>query len=641
MRITLVDQLQAGRCDGGEFIRCTSGRMGSNRSVRLEAHHTINSNQVVVIARGSPSIDVRIGNELTLPEGTILKFEDGLFNVFDDLHIEGTATNPVVLTSIHDDQFGGDTEKNGSATTPAPGDWHGLGMQTADSDETRIRHVVVRYAGNRRAGAAVAFRGSGAHMRDTHVQFSATDGLFFRSPRTDAYPVLTDIAIEDSAGVPARDIPLGVIARGTRITASRNAAGNHFVCNPERIDRVTTTGTEDFPSDALWVQQSIFLSGGGELEVLAGTILKFATGGFNVSLGGALRMFGTADAPIVATSILDDSIGGDTNGDGSATTPTPGLWSGVFAGDSRVTSPTLLEHVVLRYTGRSNSAGLRLSNPLATVRSLRIDHPGATGMEILQAAAPVRNAVTWNGSTDGIALFRGNVDLLHATVAGCTGVGIREGDTAYTGRIVSCNSWGNGGGNFGGTLTGSQVFTSNGGFAGINGNIDADPQFLAAASGDLRLSPLSPCIDRGDLVTGVLTVVDHDERPRIADHDLDGADGPDIGAYESTIYSLLTAGNATPGSTLAYALDGPAGFGLVVLGLLNGSGYLPGLGVLSVGGNIFTISPGVLPTGAIATLTIPNDPNLVGARFGLQGLALPLINPAVGNFTNRARFTVR
>ena len=62
------------------------------------------------------------------------------------------------------------------------------------------------------------------------------------------------------------------------------------------------------------------------------------------------------------------------------------------------------------------------------------------------------------------------------------------------------------------------------GYEGVGGNISADPLFLDAASGDLHLDPLSPCIDAGDPATALTEDLDGNPRP--------AGSGYDMGAYE-------------------------------------------------------------------------------------------------------------
>lgn len=46
--------------------------------------------------------------------------------VIGTLEVEGTASNRVVFTSIKDDTYGGDTNGDDDATSPAPGDWDSI-----------------------------------------------------------------------------------------------------------------------------------------------------------------------------------------------------------------------------------------------------------------------------------------------------------------------------------------------------------------------------------------------------------------------------------------------------------------------------------------------------------------------------------
>ncbi len=78
-----------------------------------------------------------------------------------------------------------------------------------------------------------------------------------------------------------------------------------------------------------------------------------------------------------------------------------------------------------------------------------------------------------------------------------------------------------------------------GGYAGT-GNINADPLFVNAAGGNLRLQLTSPAIDAGNnaaVPSGVTT--DLDGNPRIVDGNGDGNAVVDIGAYETQIKKVF------------------------------------------------------------------------------------------------------
>lgn len=66
----------------------------------------------------------------------------------------------------------------------------------------------------------------------------------------------------------------------------------------------------------------------GRLALGAGAIVKSAIGGISVDVAkpGALTFPGPSSRPVVFTAISDDSVGGDSNGDGSLSHPTTGAY---------------------------------------------------------------------------------------------------------------------------------------------------------------------------------------------------------------------------------------------------------------------------------------------------------------------------
>ena len=98
---------------------------------------------------------------------------------------------------------------------------------------------------------------------------------------------------------------------------------------------------------------------GATLRLDAGATLKFDQFA-GLTVHGTLIGAGTASSPATLTALTDDSVAGDTNGDGTATTPTPGHWAGIQVADPGGSNPApvvRLDATELRYAGTAVSVG--------------------------------------------------------------------------------------------------------------------------------------------------------------------------------------------------------------------------------------------------------------------------------------------
>ena len=160
---------------------------------------------------------------LTLPPGSELRFDDGTGLGIGTcgaggpgtLIAEGTAAQPIVLTS--------------SSASPAPGDWGYLSFECTAGSNSRLRHAVVEYGGGVSpyaafAGNIIVEQEMGAVVTNTAIRFSEDCGIIRRSPlvtwTTDSRP--------RASGTPSRGTP----AISAAPEAGRQGGGDHVSAPP-------------------------------------------------------------------------------------------------------------------------------------------------------------------------------------------------------------------------------------------------------------------------------------------------------------------------------------------------------------------------------------------------------------------------
>jgi len=591
----------------------------------LSSNLTLSNNQMVGGAfHWSTNLSINNGATLTCDPGTVVKFVGARQVVVNGtLLCNGTQAAPVVFTDDADDSVAGDTNKDG-ASVGATGSWYNLDFR-ANSDNSVLTHTHVRYSGTGNYNA-IQMSQADITMDRCVVRDGAGDAFALAN---NSFPSITECEAYDQGGRAFDNVPIAAVPGLTHNVADGNLLDCIYI-GTAVVTGQLRLGTESMVGGAFHIGTNLTIANGGELAVDQGCVVKWA-GARQLIVNGTLDLNGTHYEPIVFTHDADDSIAGDTNKDGPST-GSPGAWYNI---DIRSNAVTRFENVLVRYCGTGGYSGVTCVSPTAELRAVRVDHGAGAGFQFTAAMPSPSNLVAYQCANDGFRLFGGNFDLVHCTSAGNAGQGI-EANASWTGVVANCNCYMNAGGSYL-NLTSSNVLNSNGGFAGVGGNLDADPLFLDMANGDLHLSANSPCLGAGDYGYGLATIKDHEERSRILSHSVSGNFAPDMGAYEHSQWTLEVGGSSQIGDDVELTVQGPPGNSFYGFGILDGAAMIPGYGFCLAGlpgAGLTMVMATPVPVGDTITFPIPNNPLLVGVRLGAQALTLPANVPPVGGNTS-------
>ena len=375
-----------------------------NGSLGINTSLSGNNNDFPYIISSS-GITINSGVSLTLPEGTVIKFDNTnpSLNVNGTLNVSGSSSSPVYFTSMKDDSVGGDTNHDGSATSPVWADWGRVYIAAGGS--AVIDHAFIRYGGY---GANMVEQVGALTLTNSTISYGRNMGL--ASTAGNIMPTLSNNSFNNngSQGVyisTNTTTPLTVSIQGNTFNnngseglyiVSNNAQlvslslsnnqfnnngsypvslqgnGGKFNINGSVLNNTGSGNTNN--SIAIGATNGSYLNLSGindlapnplpysfgtgitipsdsSLTIEPGVIIKFqlrGTDNASLNVNGTLNVSGSSSSPVYFTSLKDDNVGGDTNHDGSATSPVWADWGRVYiaAGGSAV-----IDHAFIRYGG--------------------------------------------------------------------------------------------------------------------------------------------------------------------------------------------------------------------------------------------------------------------------------------------------
>ncbi|MBN1902217.1 choice-of-anchor D domain-containing protein [Candidatus Sumerlaeota bacterium] len=346
--------------------------------------------------------DITVDGTLILDPGVMIKFRPlksgdkpiGFsFNINGGLIAEGTAEKPIYFTSLLDDTVWGDTNDDGALTVPANSDWSRIYFnQSALGDRCVIKHCHFSYGGIFYDAKTSEWRVSGfinaylSSLPITHSSFTngwygislacsdsiiqnnsfktlVYDGIFCggRSTPDIAFNAFeecqTSIHMALTSGI---DLASSESLRGNILKAKvLKGIGVSGISYDKILPQKDYAGLSNVPYIVLGninVQGDIDFN--GSLTILPGVFIKFFPfyeRGFTISVGKNSRIIaeGTADLPIVFTSLRDDTEWGDTDYDNGVNLPTRSDWRRIYSGENVLPdSQSKFQYCKFKYGGK-------------------------------------------------------------------------------------------------------------------------------------------------------------------------------------------------------------------------------------------------------------------------------------------------
>src|SRR3989344_4342651 len=115
----------------------------------IAAHPVWTNAESPYTVEGDLYVDLNALASLTIEPGVVVKFASSSSLVVSEnvvLNVEGTREEPVYFTSPKDDSVGGDTNGDGSPTSPAPGDWSFVEL-ILNRGNVHASYLKIRYGG--------------------------------------------------------------------------------------------------------------------------------------------------------------------------------------------------------------------------------------------------------------------------------------------------------------------------------------------------------------------------------------------------------------------------------------------------------------------------------------------------------------
>jgi len=277
-----------------------------------------------------------IYEDLTIEAGATIKIMSGgniIIKNEGDIIANGTKAKPIVFTSVKDDSHGDDTNKDGDNTIPAGGDWGCINLNGSQNSE--FTYCQFLYGGRDNSNPATVDVSSEASASFSNCVFAYNSGGLLGNIYVGALNASTankNTSITNCQFY-GNKVPI-------TINSEMNLDNSNSFSNESTANTCNGIFVSDnsITSDISWLEDEVaFVVTAPDLVVGINTkltlgdnvVIKFAEQSSMTLLSGEGCLVNHNGSGVFFTSLKDDALKGDTNGDGNATTPNDGDWTGI------------------------------------------------------------------------------------------------------------------------------------------------------------------------------------------------------------------------------------------------------------------------------------------------------------------------
>jgi parallel beta-helix repeat protein len=370
---------------------------------------------------------VPVGITLTIDPGIVIKTipqgENPLYGnstaniqVWGSLIANGNLANPIVFTSVKDDNYGNpfDTNKDGTATSPAVGDFGSITMlpgstgssfnyckiRYANGDNGYINNVLDQYEFS---GASLNFINAAGTVQNCEIK-DVSDGIncFLAANPTIQNNQFTNMGFAVTLSAAANPVFIGNTLTNVTYTAL-GLVGVGFGTSELAVSGTISQKNFAGYNNITYVLRSyLIIANGATVNIAAGIVIKSL--GFGFIVRGGFKTDGTLANKVVFSSLKDDNVGNpaDTNGDGNGSSPQQGQGPCVYFGPSSDDA-----YCKLNYLKNYFGGGVPTGFCGVKIGCYQVSNT-ITGVIAIESANPIIDQVllsNLSSSTEGIGIY--------------------------------------------------------------------------------------------------------------------------------------------------------------------------------------------------------------------------------------------